>query len=80
MRTSLIGSLVPKIKYNHARKVPRIRVFEVGRVFLRDPAARTARSTVAGRAPADAHRRRCLRSGRTTSNGTQPRARSISST
>ena len=27
MRTSLIGSLVDNIKYNHARKVPRIRVF-----------------------------------------------------
>ena len=37
MRTSLIGSLVSKIQYNHARKVPRIRIFEVGRVFLRDP-------------------------------------------
>jgi phenylalanyl-tRNA synthetase beta chain len=39
MRTSLIGSLVSKIQYNHARKVPRIRIFELGRVFLRDPAA-----------------------------------------
>src|SRR6185369_4181388 len=32
-----IGSLVSKIQYNHARKVPRIRIFEVGCVFLRDP-------------------------------------------
>ena len=38
MRTSLIGSLVANIRYNLARKVPRIRVFEVGRVFLRDAA------------------------------------------
>lgn len=38
MRTSLIGSLVEAIRKNHFRKVPRIRVFEVGRVFLRDPA------------------------------------------
>jgi phenylalanyl-tRNA synthetase beta chain len=37
MRTSLMGSLISKIQYNHARKVPRIRIFEVGRVFLRDP-------------------------------------------
>jgi len=39
MRTSLVGSLVANLRYNLARKVPRIRVFEVGRVFLRDPAA-----------------------------------------
>ena len=39
MRTSLIGSLVSKIQYNHRSKVPRIRIFEIGRVFLRDPAA-----------------------------------------
>ncbi|HJY75421.1 MAG TPA: phenylalanine--tRNA ligase subunit beta [Burkholderiales bacterium] len=39
MRTTLIGSLVSKIQYNHRSKVPRIRIFEVGRVFLRDPAA-----------------------------------------
>jgi phenylalanyl-tRNA synthetase beta chain len=39
MRTSLLGSLISNISYNQARKVPRVRVFEVGRVFLRDPAA-----------------------------------------
>ena len=48
MRTSLIGSLVANIKYNHARKVPRIRVFEVGRVFLRDAAAPDGPLSVAG--------------------------------
>jgi phenylalanyl-tRNA synthetase beta chain len=48
MRSSLIGSLVQKVKYNHDRKVPRIRVFEVGRVFLRDPAARDGPLSVAG--------------------------------
>jgi phenylalanyl-tRNA synthetase beta chain len=37
MRTTLIGSLIEVIQKNHSRKVPRIRVFEVGRVFLRDP-------------------------------------------
>jgi phenylalanyl-tRNA synthetase beta chain len=36
MRTSLIGSLVDVVRKNHQRKVPRIRVFELGRVFLRD--------------------------------------------
>ncbi len=39
MRTSLIGGLVDVVRKNHQRKVPRIRVFELGRVFLRDPAA-----------------------------------------
>jgi phenylalanyl-tRNA synthetase beta chain len=48
MRTSLIGSLVSNILYNHARKVPRIRVFEVGRVFLRDPGAMDGPLSVRG--------------------------------
>jgi phenylalanyl-tRNA synthetase beta chain len=48
MRTSLIGSLVSNITYNHARKVPRIRVFEAGRVFLRDPAAQDGPLSVGG--------------------------------
>jgi phenylalanyl-tRNA synthetase beta chain len=39
MRTSLIGGLVDVVRRNHQRKVPRIRIFEVGRVFLRDPQA-----------------------------------------
>ncbi|MFL6572597.1 MAG: phenylalanine--tRNA ligase subunit beta [Burkholderiales bacterium] len=38
MRSSLIGGLVDVVRKNHQRKVPRIRVFEVGRVFFRDPA------------------------------------------
>jgi phenylalanyl-tRNA synthetase beta chain len=48
MRTSLIGGLISNIRYNHARKVPRIRIFEVGRVFLRDPAAPDGPLSVAG--------------------------------
>jgi phenylalanyl-tRNA synthetase beta chain len=48
MRTSLIGSLLQKIKYNQDRKVARVRVFEVGRVFLRDPAAQDGPLSVAG--------------------------------
>jgi phenylalanyl-tRNA synthetase beta chain len=39
MRSTLIGSLVANVRYNQARKVERIRVFEVGRVFIRDAAA-----------------------------------------
>jgi phenylalanyl-tRNA synthetase beta chain len=48
MRTSLIGSLVANVKQNHARKVPRIRVFEAGRVFLRDPGAKDGPLAVGG--------------------------------
>ncbi len=48
MRTSLIGSLVEVVRKNHSRKVPRIRVFEVGRVFLRDAAAQDGPLSVAG--------------------------------
>jgi phenylalanyl-tRNA synthetase beta chain len=48
MRTSLFGSLLANIRYNHARKLPRIRVFEVGRVYLRDPAAADGPLAVAG--------------------------------
>jgi phenylalanyl-tRNA synthetase beta chain len=48
MRTTLIGSLVDAIRKNHSRKVSRIRIFEVGRVFLRDPAMRDGPLSVAG--------------------------------
>jgi len=48
MRTSLIGSLVANVRANHARKVSRIRMFEVGRVFIRDAAERDGPLTVAG--------------------------------
>ena len=48
MRTSLIGSLIEVVRKNHSRKVPRIRVFEVGRVFLRDAAAPEGPLSVAG--------------------------------
>lgn len=36
MRTTLAGSLLECIRYNVNRKIPRVRVFEIGRVFLRD--------------------------------------------
>jgi phenylalanyl-tRNA synthetase beta chain len=48
MRTSLIGSLVDVVRKNHFRKVPRIRVFEAGRVFLRDGAAQDGPLAVRG--------------------------------
>ena len=48
MRSALIGSLVANIRTNHARKLGRIRVFEAGRVYLRDPAAVDGPLSVAG--------------------------------
>ena len=48
MRTTLLGSLVDVLKRNHSRKIPRIRVFEAGRVYLRDPAATDGPLSVAG--------------------------------
>jgi phenylalanyl-tRNA synthetase beta chain len=48
MRTSLIGGLVANLRYNQARNVERVRVFEVGRVFLRDAAAPAGPLTVRG--------------------------------
>src|SRR5438046_6196717 len=40
MRSCLIGSLVANLRYNQARKLERIRVFEVGRAFIRDAQAK----------------------------------------
>ncbi len=37
MRSSLIGSLVNVLRYNLARKCERLRIFELGRVYLREP-------------------------------------------
>jgi len=48
MRTSLLGSLVDVLRRNHFRKIPRIRVFEVGRVFLRDSGVQDGPLSVAG--------------------------------
>jgi phenylalanyl-tRNA synthetase beta chain len=48
MRTTLIGSLVANVRYNLNRKLGRVRVFEVGRVFLRAPGAPDAALEVAG--------------------------------
>ncbi|MGJ7542565.1 phenylalanine--tRNA ligase subunit beta [Variovorax sp. LT1R16] len=48
MRSSLIGSLLQVLKFNLDRKAPRVRVFEAGRVFVRDDAVETTDSTVKG--------------------------------
>lgn len=48
MRTSLVGSLVQALRHNLARKALRVRLFELGRVYLRDPAAADGPLSVAG--------------------------------
>ena len=48
MRSSLIGSLLQVLKFNLDRRATRVRVFEVGRVFLRDAAIATTDTTVKG--------------------------------
>jgi phenylalanyl-tRNA synthetase beta chain len=48
MRTTLLGGLLANVRYNAARKLSRIRVFEVGRVFLRDASVQDAPLEVAG--------------------------------
>ena len=48
MRTSLLGSLVQVLKFNLDRKAARVRVFELGRVFLRDATVTDSHASVAG--------------------------------
>ena len=48
MRSSLVGSLLNVLRYNLARKAPRVRVFEIGRVFMRDASVVESDTTVAG--------------------------------
>jgi phenylalanyl-tRNA synthetase beta chain len=48
MRSSLVGSLLQVLKFNLDRKAPRVNVFELGRVFLRDPNSQNTDTTVAG--------------------------------
>ncbi|MCB1997872.1 MAG: phenylalanine--tRNA ligase subunit beta, partial [Rhodoferax sp.] len=48
MRSSLMGSLVGVLRHNLARRASRVRVFETGRVFRRDPQASDGAIAVAG--------------------------------
>ena len=48
MRSSLLGSLLQVLKFNADRRAERVRVFELGRVFLRDPSVPDSDTTVAG--------------------------------
>ena len=48
MRSSLLGSLLQVLKFNLDRKAQRVRVFELGRVFLRDASVHNTDATVEG--------------------------------
>jgi phenylalanyl-tRNA synthetase beta chain len=48
MRTSLLAGLVANVRYNINRKATRVRVFELGRVFLRQAGAQEEAFEVAG--------------------------------
>jgi phenylalanyl-tRNA synthetase beta chain len=48
MRSSLLGSLLQALKFNLDRKAERVRVFEIGRVFVRDATVQTTDTTVRG--------------------------------
>lgn len=48
MRSSLLGSLLQVLKFNLDRKAQRVRVFELGRVFLRDASIQNTDTTVEG--------------------------------
>ena len=48
MRSSLLGSLLQALRFNLDRKAERVRVFELGRVFMRDAAIATTDTTVRG--------------------------------
>lgn len=48
MRSTLIGGLLDKVRYNLNRKAARVRLFEVGRVFLRNAGTGDGGLTVAG--------------------------------
>ena len=48
MRSSLMGSLLHNLKFNLDRRAERVRIFELGRVFLRDATVKSTDTTVAG--------------------------------
>jgi len=48
MRTNMIGSLIANTRYNLNRKVGRVRIFEIGAVYLRDASVQDGPLSVAG--------------------------------
>jgi phenylalanyl-tRNA synthetase beta chain len=48
MRSNLIGGLIANVRYNLNRKLERVRIFEIGRAFLRDASVSDGDLEVAG--------------------------------
>ena len=48
MRSNLIGGLIANVRYNLNRKLDRVRIFEIGRAFLRDASVADGDLEVAG--------------------------------
>ncbi len=48
MRSSLLGSLINVLRYNLARRSDRVRIFELGRAYIRNPAIQDDDTHVAG--------------------------------
>jgi phenylalanyl-tRNA synthetase beta chain len=48
MRSSLVGSLIAALKFNLDRRAERVRLFEIGRVFRKDPSVPDSDTSVAG--------------------------------
>jgi phenylalanyl-tRNA synthetase beta chain len=48
MRSTLLGSLLQVLKFNQDRRARRVRVFELGRVYLRDASVQDGDRSVAG--------------------------------
>jgi phenylalanyl-tRNA synthetase beta chain len=48
MRSSMLGSLIQVLKFNLDRRADRLRIFEIGRIFRRNPATPDSDTTVAG--------------------------------
>jgi phenylalanyl-tRNA synthetase beta chain len=48
MRSNLVGSLVANVRYNLNRKAARVRLFEIGAIYKRNPASTDGALTVAG--------------------------------
>jgi phenylalanyl-tRNA synthetase beta chain len=48
MRSTLVGSLIANVRYNLNRKTARVRIFEIGAIYLRDPSVTDGPLTVNG--------------------------------
>jgi phenylalanyl-tRNA synthetase beta chain len=48
MRSTLLSSLIANVRYNLNRKIGRVRLFEIGAVYLRNPATQDGPLSVAG--------------------------------